>query len=80
VIYRKKAGFPVPVSDWFKNGLNRLATDMLLDPKSHVSGFVDLTCLRKMLDQHKAGIQDYSNELWGLLVLEFWFHAFEVRL
>jgi asparagine synthase (glutamine-hydrolysing) len=80
VIYRRKAGFPVPVSDWFKNGLNRLAADMLLAPKSHVSGFVDLTYLRQMLEQHKAGIQDLSNELWGLLVLEFWFQAFEVRL
>ena len=80
VIYRKKAGFPVPVSDWFKNGLNRLASDMLLDPKSAVSGFVDLTSLRTMLEQHKTGVQDFSNELWGLLVLEYWFQAFEVRL
>jgi asparagine synthase (glutamine-hydrolysing) len=80
VIYRRKAGFPVPVSDWFKNGLNSLATEMLLDPKSQVSGFVDLTCLGKMLEEHKAGTHDFSNELWGLLVLEYWFQAFEVRL
>ncbi len=80
VIYRTKAGFPVPVSDWFKDGLNRLATDMLLDPKSEVGGFVDLTYLRTMLEEHKAGGHDFSNELWGLLVLEFWFQAFEVRL
>jgi asparagine synthase (glutamine-hydrolysing) len=80
VIYREKAGFPVPVSDWFKDGLYRLATDMLLDPKSAVSGFVDLTSLRTMLKQHRAGVQDFSNELWGLLVLEYWFQAFEVRL
>jgi len=80
VIYRTKAGFPVPVSDWFKNGLNGLATEMLLDPKSHVSGFVDAGCLRMMLERHKAGVHDFSNELWGLLVLEFWFQTFEVRL
>ncbi|HET7059173.1 MAG TPA: asparagine synthase C-terminal domain-containing protein, partial [Nitrospiraceae bacterium] len=80
VIYRTKAGFPVPVSDWFKHGLNGLATGMLLDPKSHVSGFVDVSCLRTMLEQHKAGVHDYSNELWGLLVLEYWFQAFEVRV
>lgn len=80
VIYRTKAGFPVPVSDWFKNGLNGLATEMLLDPKSEVSGFIDLGCLRKMLERHKAGVHDFSNELWGLVVLEYWFQAFEVRL
>lgn len=80
VIYRTKAGFPVPVSDWFKHGLNGLATGMLLDPKSHVSGFVDVSCLRTMLERHKAGVHDYSNELWGLLVLEYWFQAFEVRV
>jgi hypothetical protein len=57
-----------------------LATEMLLDPKSQVSGFVDLTCLGKMLGEHKAGAYDFSNELWGLLVLEYWFQAFEVRL
>jgi asparagine synthase (glutamine-hydrolysing) len=80
VIYRTKAGFPVPVSDWFKSGLNGLATEMLLNPKSAVSGFVDLGCLRKMLERHKAGVHDFSNELWGLLVLEYWFQAFEVCL
>jgi hypothetical protein len=53
---------------------------MLLNPKSEVSGFVDLGCLRKMLGRHTAGVHDFSNELWGLLVLEYWFQAFEVRL
>ena len=80
VIYRPKKGFPVPVSDWFKHGLYEMATELLLSSKSHVSGFIDLVYLRSLMDQHKAGKHDFSNELWGLLVLEWWFRTFEVQL
>lgn len=80
VIYRQKKGFPVPVSDWFKQGLNAIATEILLDSKSRVSGFLDLAYLQKMLNQHKAGVHDFSNELWGILVLEWWFRTFEVQV
>jgi len=80
VIYRPKKGFPVPVSDWFKHGLYEMATELLLNSKSHVSGFIDLVYLRSLMDQHRAGKHDFSNELWGLLVLEWWFRTFEVQL
>ena len=57
-----------------------MATELLLSSKSHVSGFIDLVYLRSLMDQHKAGKHDFSNELWGLLVLEWWFRTFEVQL
>ena len=78
VIYRTKAGFPVPVSDWFKSGLHDLASDMLLNPKSTIINYLDSSVMRSLLQQHKSGFADYANELWGLLVLESWFHEFRV--
>ncbi len=80
VIYRPKAGFPVPVSDWFKNGLDDLATDMLLNPKSAVNNFLEMGVIRGLLQKHKSGAGDYANELWGLLILESWFHEFRVQV
>ncbi|WP_447986184.1 asparagine synthase (glutamine-hydrolyzing) [Nitrospira sp. Nam74] len=80
VIYRTKAGFPVPVSEWFKNGLKDLATGMLLNPKSAVSNYLDAGVIRGLLQEHKSGAGDYANELWGLLILESWFHEFRVQV
>lgn len=78
VIYRSKKGFPVPVANWFRNGLYGLATDVLLNPQSAVSAYLQPAAIRRMLEQHKSGSADLSDELWGLLVLEYWFHTFKV--
>ena len=79
VIYRTKAGFPVPVSAWFKKGLHDLASDMLLDPKGSISNYIEVGIIHDLFQQHKSGVADYTNELWGLLVLESWFREFRVQ-
>lgn len=80
VIYRRKKGFPVPLAAWFRNGLYDLASEVLLNPASALGMFLDPACIRKMLERHKAGNFDFSNELWGLLVLEYWFQTFRVQV
>ena len=79
VIYRSKKGFPVPVANWFRNGLYGIATEMLLNPQSAVSTYLQPVSVRRILEQHKAGNRDFSDELWGLLVLENWFRVFRVQ-
>ncbi|MGH7230190.1 MAG: asparagine synthetase B family protein, partial [Nitrospiraceae bacterium] len=79
VIYQSKKGFPVPVADWFRRDLYHVATDLLLSSTSATRSYLDAACLRSLLEQHKAGHHDFSNELWGLLVLEYWFRTFRVQ-
>ncbi|WP_447979459.1 asparagine synthase (glutamine-hydrolyzing) [Candidatus Nitrospira bockiana] len=78
VVYRTKKGFPVPIAQWFKAGLHEVGSDLLLGPKSVISGFCEAAVIRRMLAAHKEGQCDLSNELWGLLVLEMWFQKFGV--
>ena len=79
VVYQTKKGFPVPVAAWFRAGLHDLAAEMLLDKKSSTGCFLDQTCIKRLLSWHKTGRHDFSNELWGLLVLEYWFSTFRVQ-
>jgi asparagine synthase (glutamine-hydrolysing) len=79
VIYRSKKGFPVPIAQWFRNGLHELASDTLLSPHAKVGAYLSRDCIEKMLLWHKSERSDLSDELWGLLVLEYWFREFHVQ-
>ena len=79
VIYQAKKGFPVPIAQWFRNGLHEPASEILLNPRNALSVLVNQRPIGVMLERHKAGAFDFSNELWGLLVLEYWFQEFNVR-
>lgn len=78
VIYRPKKGFPVPIRQWFQQGLAQMAQDLVLDKRSTVSKFIDLRAAENMLRMHQAGQIDASDELWSLVVLEQWCRTFEV--
>ena len=80
VVYQTKKGFPVPVAAWFREGLYDLAAEMLLDQKSVTGCFLEQSCIKNLLNWHKSGRHDFSNELWGLLVLEYWFRTFRVQV
>ena len=77
VIYRPKKGFPVPVAAWFRGNLYDLACEMLLNTKSGVGLYFEPDAIGRMLAQHKAGHIDLSNELWSVLILEYWFRTFK---
>jgi len=79
VIYRTKKGFPVPIAGWFRNGLHGLAIEMLLSPHAKVRTYLNQDNIGKMLQWHKSGTWDLSNELWGLLILEYWMREFQVQ-
>jgi asparagine synthase (glutamine-hydrolysing) len=80
VVHRPKKGFPVPVAAWFRGGLYDLACEVMLGPSSRIVNFIRREELSQLLHRHKAGQEDFSNELWGLLVLEYWFQGFGVHV
>ncbi len=80
VVERTKRGFPTPIAQWFRDGLYEPASDMMLDPKASLRTLMDQRPIAEMLQRHKAGSFDYSDELWGLLVLETWFQKFGVQV
>ena len=78
VIYRPKKGFPVPIRQWFQQGLAQMAQDLVLNKQSTVSRFIDVRVAADMLQAHQNGQMDAADELWSLVVLEQWCRTFEV--
>lgn len=74
LIYRRKMGFPVPVSAWLRNpnGLGRYL-DLLLEPRSLQREYLKRAAVERVVAEHRQGERDHHELLWGLINLELWF-------
>ena len=70
ILHRKKVGFRVPVSEWFRGPLKGYLLDALCSPGSRTRKYYDATKLDALLASHMAGRQNHEKLLWGLLNLE----------
>jgi len=76
IIYRKKQGFPVPTSLWFREKLYDRVAEVLLDPRTLNRGYFRPEYVRSILMKHRAGRGDYSRRLLTLVILEIWHRTF----
>jgi asparagine synthase (glutamine-hydrolysing) len=76
IIYRKKQGFPVPTSLWFREKLYDRVAEVLLDPRTLGRGYFRPEYVRSILQKHRAGHGDYSRRLLTLVILETWHRTF----
>lgn len=72
VVDRRKVGFTVPLSPWFRGPLRPLIEDVLLSPTCIGRGLLDERAMRTYVDEHVSGRRDRARELWTLLTLELW--------
>lgn len=70
VLYRPKMGFAVPLAAWFRGPLRDKVKAALLGERMLDSGWFDPMVLRTMVDQHQAGLRDFSAPIWSLLMFE----------
>jgi asparagine synthase (glutamine-hydrolysing) len=70
---RKKMGFGVPLSHWFRGPLRDFLRDHLLSPRFAGRGIASPAFVRHLIDEHQSGRRDNSGHLWALLMLEVWF-------
>lgn len=76
VLYRKKMGFRVPLSDWFRGPLKQKLRDSLLSEQMTNSGLFNMKTIETWLDDHQSGRKEYSAPLWTLLMFSsFYKHA-----
>lgn len=75
ILHRKKAGFPVPIASWLENELADRVKEILLDESTLRRGYFQKKSLERLLGQTKVS-QDWSNQVFSLLVLEFWHREF----
>ncbi len=70
ILYRKKMGFSIPLSSWFRGALKTRVRDAVLGPVLEESGMFNRQYLEHLVGQHQSGIRDYSYPLWSLLMFE----------
>jgi asparagine synthase (glutamine-hydrolysing) len=70
VLYRPKMGFSVPLASWFRGPLRQRVRDALLGPVLADTGSFNPAYLKHLVEQHQAGVRDYSASIWSLLMFE----------
>jgi asparagine synthase (glutamine-hydrolysing) len=76
IFKRKKMGFGVPVSRWFRNELKDYIYEILLDSRTLNRGYFKREGIERLLDDHIGLRYDHSGKIWALLFLEIWFRVF----
>jgi len=72
IIYRKKMGFPTPISAWLLREEAGVIRDYLRDPDGLLAGCVDMAYLNDLLDKHDRRVLDATDRIWNLLNLQVW--------
>jgi asparagine synthase (glutamine-hydrolysing) len=72
--HRRKMGFGVPLSRWFRGELKEEVQNVLLDSACLNRGLFRPEAIERLVDEHVNGKREHSFRLWALLMLELWFH------
>ena len=76
ILTRKKMGFNVPISIWFRGEQRNLITRLLLSERARSRGFLSNEFVASLLSDHLEGRTQYGNQLFILASLELWFRVF----
>jgi asparagine synthase (glutamine-hydrolysing) len=75
-VHRAKRGFSIPLAPWFRNEFGDLAAEVLLDGRLAQRGYFRMEVVRRLLDEHRRGVNMWQKQLWNLLMLEYWHRMF----
>jgi asparagine synthase (glutamine-hydrolysing) len=72
IVSGKKRGFSIPAAAWLRGDLEPFARDVLSADVLRRQGFFRPEIVTRLLDDHVAGREDLSRQLWGLLAFTLW--------
>jgi asparagine synthase (glutamine-hydrolysing) len=73
VVHGRKRGFSIPAAAWLRGELLPFARETLSAGTLGRQGLLHAATATRLLDEHAAGRQDNSRQLWGLLSLTLWY-------
>jgi len=76
VLRQPKAGFAAPTDYWLANDLREMTDDLLSESRVRSRGLFRPEAVRKFVDEHRSGKQDWSMQIWQFLTLELWMQNF----
>lgn len=68
ILYRKKMGFAVPLAGWFRGPLKEKVRENILGSQMMDSGLFNRKYLETLVQDHQAGLRDYSAPIWTLMM------------
>src|SRR6187397_3749643 len=72
LLRRRKRGFSIPAAAWLRGELEPFARDTLSSDTLRRQGFFEPAVVTRLIDDHVAGREDLSRQLWGLLSFTLW--------
>jgi asparagine synthase (glutamine-hydrolysing) len=72
VLYRRKQGFVMPVSQWLKGDLAKYLQATLQSTQFYERGWIKPDLVFRMIQEHQSGLYNWGEQLWTLFVLEIW--------
>ena len=72
ILTRGKMGFGAPLGAWFREELNGLVRERLLDPTSPIYDYLRPEPVAALVASHRRAEADLSPQIWALLTLESW--------
>lgn len=79
ILQRPKQGFGVPLARWFGGGFDRLAREVLLDPRVRRRGWLDPVAVERQLSDTGSRDDRRTRQTWALLCLELWAQTYVDR-
>ena len=76
VLRQPKAGFAAPVDYWLAHDLRPMVDDLLSESQVRRRGLFRPQVVRRYVDEHRSGREDWSMQIWQLLTLEVWMQLF----
>jgi asparagine synthase (glutamine-hydrolysing) len=76
VLRQPKAGFAAPVDYWLAHDLREMVDDLLSDTNIKKRGLFRPETVRRFVDEHRSGSEDWSMQIWQFLTLENWMRIF----
>ena len=72
IIYRPKMGFPTPLRQWLAEPSNDSLLGRLRDRRGLLAAYIAPEALDRLLERHRAGLDDATDRIWRLLNLQLW--------
>jgi len=73
VVHGRKRGFSIPAAAWLRGELEPFARETLAPESLQRQGFFRPEPVTRLIDEHVAGREDWSRQLWGLLAFTLWY-------
>jgi asparagine synthase (glutamine-hydrolysing) len=72
ILYRRKQGFTVPLTLWFRKELNPFIRSMLSKERLERTGLFRWSSIERMLDEHMRHKENHHSRIWALLMFMVW--------